>query len=88
MVLCVSAEIQSQIDTQACCKIRCGFGCVCTNKSGQQGKTNSVKYKETVFDILENAKGNLANCTLPSTLSYEWIRCCLSNNSFAKILNF
>jgi len=30
-----------------------------TNKSGQQGKTNSVKYKETVFDILENAKARL-----------------------------
>ena len=26
-----------------------------TNKSEQQGKTNSVKYKDTVFDILENA---------------------------------
>ncbi|KAG6621672.1 hypothetical protein I3842_Q008800, partial [Carya illinoinensis] len=27
-----------------------------TNKSEQQGKTSSVKYKDTVFDILENAK--------------------------------
>jgi hypothetical protein len=30
-----------------------------TNKSEQQGKTNSVKYKDTVFDILENAKDRL-----------------------------